>query len=179
MMSQGGGWSRAAKGSTQRWEGHKGNAGQLWEQHHDKTWQTGAELKQSKKKMNMRKRAWQDRRHQFPHIGRGWFGMKGGEKKHLVWMRGMTAVYDCITCFCAFVCAWQLTIGSYHAVHSEVVVLRLQLHSMLVVPSDLCVTGQEKPLVVHYPIKHLQRVGGENTVSFTKSTSNEKLPILW
>lgn len=45
--------------------------------------------------------------------------------------------------------------ASYHAIHSKVVVLGLQLHSMLVVRSDLCVTGEEKPLVVHDPIEHL------------------------
>lgn len=44
---------------------------------------------------------------------------------------------------------------SYHAVHCKMVVLGLQLDGMLVVPSDLCVTGEKKPLVVHDPVEHL------------------------
>ena len=44
---------------------------------------------------------------------------------------------------------------SYHTVHGKVVVLGLQLPGMLVVPSYLCVAGQEQALVVHDPVKHL------------------------
>lgn len=46
---------------------------------------------------------------------------------------------------------------SYHRVHSKVVVLSLQLHSMLVTPADLCVTLQEHFLVVADPFKHLHK----------------------
>ena len=53
-------------------------------------------------------------------------------------------------------CATETKTLSYHAVHSKVVVLGLQLDSMLVVPSDLCVTGEKKPLVVHDPVEHLE-----------------------
>lgn len=49
---------------------------------------------------------------------------------------------------------------SYHAVHSKVVVLGLQLYSMLVVPSDLRVTGEKKPFVVHDPVEHLRTKRG-------------------
>lgn len=51
---------------------------------------------------------------------------------------------------------------SYHAVHGKVVVLGLQLDSMLVVPSDLRVTGEKKAFVVHDPVEHLW---GGNAVS--------------
>lgn len=47
---------------------------------------------------------------------------------------------------------------SYHAVHSEVVMLGLQLHGVGVVVADLCIACQEQTLVVHYPVEHL----GEN-----------------
>lgn len=67
----------------------------------------------------------------------------------------MMGVWYCVTRFCAYACSWRLQRGSYHAVHSKVVVLRLQLYGMLMVPSDLRVAGQEKPLVVHDPIEHL------------------------
>lgn len=62
-------------------------------------------------------------------------------------------------CMCA--CRTETKTASYHAVHSKVVVLGLQLDSMLVVPSDLCVTGEEKPLVVHDPVEHLHMEEGE------------------
>lgn len=54
-------------------------------------------------------------------------------------------------------CVWhrEAKTASYHAIHSKVVVLGLQLHSVLVVPSNLGVTGEEKPLVVHDPVEHL------------------------
>lgn len=55
-------------------------------------------------------------------------------------------------CLCACVRVQTVT---YHTVHSKVVVLGLQLNGMLVVPSNLSVTGEEEPLVVHDPIKHL------------------------
>lgn len=45
---------------------------------------------------------------------------------------------------------------SYHAVHSEVVVLGLQLYGVGVVVADLCVACQEQTLVVHDPVKHLR-----------------------
>lgn len=45
---------------------------------------------------------------------------------------------------------------SYHAVHSEVVVLGLQLYGMGVVVANLCVACQEQTLVVHDPVKHLK-----------------------
>lgn len=75
-------------------------------------------------------------------------------------MTVMMIVCDCMcVCFSACVCVCVFTAktktASYHAVHSEVVVLCLQLDSMLVVPSNLCVTGEEKSFVVHDPIKHL------------------------
>ncbi len=55
------------------------------------------------------------------------------------------------------------------------VVLGLQLHGVLVVPSDLCVTGEEESLVVHDPVEHLHKKrGGENAVSFTDWTENAK-----
>lgn len=54
---------------------------------------------------------------------------------------------------------------SYHAVHSKVVVLGLQLDSVLVVPSNLCITGEKKPLVVHDPVEHLFTEEGEKMQS--------------
>lgn len=45
---------------------------------------------------------------------------------------------------------------SHHAVHGEVAVLGLQLHSMGVVVADLCVACQEQTLVVHDPVEHLR-----------------------
>lgn len=45
---------------------------------------------------------------------------------------------------------------SHHAVHGEVAVLGLQLHSMGVVVADLCVACQEQTLVVHDPVEHLK-----------------------
>ena len=51
---------------------------------------------------------------------------------------------------------------SYHAVHSEVVVLGLQLDGMGVVVADLCVARQEQTLVVHDPVKHLRHGGGND-----------------
>lgn len=56
---------------------------------------------------------------------------------------------------CLFVSMLKLENAPHHAVHGEVVVLRLQLNSVLVVPSDLCVAGEEEPLVVHDPVEHL------------------------
>lgn len=78
----------------------------------------------------------------------------------------MRTACDCTTrvlvCFCACVCApdGEKT-TSYHAVHGKVVVLGLQLYSMLVVPSDLCVTGEKKALVVQDPVEHLQTEKGK------------------
>lgn len=46
--------------------------------------------------------------------------------------------------------------ASYHAVHSEVVVLGLQLYGVGVVVANLCVACQEQTLVVHDPVKHLK-----------------------
>lgn len=54
---------------------------------------------------------------------------------------------------CVSVCA------SYHAVHSEVVVLGLQLYGVGVVVANLCVACQEQTLVVHDPVKHLRHRG--------------------
>lgn len=51
------------------------------------------------------------------------------------------------------------------------VVLGLQLDSVLVVPSDLCVTGEEKPLVVHDPVEHLHIEEGEKMQYITSSFS--------
>lgn len=48
---------------------------------------------------------------------------------------------------------------SYHAVHSEVVVLGLQLYGVGVVVANLCVACQEQTLVVHDPVKHLRHGG--------------------
>lgn len=45
---------------------------------------------------------------------------------------------------------------SYHAVHSEVVVLGLQLYGVGVVVANLGVACQEQTLVVHDPVKHLR-----------------------
>lgn len=59
------------------------------------------------------------------------------------------------------VCATETKTTSYHAVHCKVVVLGLQLDGMLVVPSDLRVTGEKKPLVVHDPVEHLHTEEGE------------------
>lgn len=65
---------------------------------------------------------------------------------------------------------------SYHAVHCKVVVLGLQLDGMLVVPSDLCVTGEKKPLVVHDPIEHLYTgPREENVLSLTECTTNRNV----
>lgn len=64
----------------------------------------------------------------------------------------MMIVRECI----ANMYVTETKIASYHAVHGKVVVLGLQLDGMLVVPSDLCVTGEKKPLVVHDPIEHLR-----------------------
>lgn len=58
-------------------------------------------------------------------------------------------------------CTTETNTTSYHTVHSKVVVLGLQLNRMLVVPSDLCVTGEKKALVVHDPVEHLHREEGE------------------
>lgn len=55
-------------------------------------------------------------------------------------------------CACLRVCVFV----SYHAVHSKVVVLGLQLYGVRVVVADLCVACQEQTLVVHDPVKHLQ-----------------------
>lgn len=46
---------------------------------------------------------------------------------------------------------------SHHRVHGKVVVLRLQLHSVLVCAADLSVTLQEQFFVVADPVKHLHR----------------------
>jgi len=50
---------------------------------------------------------------------------------------------------------------SYHAVHSEVVVLGLQLHGVGVVVADLRVARQEQTLVVHDPVEHLDTQEGK------------------
>lgn len=63
---------------------------------------------------------------------------------------------------------------SYHAVHRKVIVLGLQLDSMLVVPPNLCVTGEEKPLVVHDPIEHLHAGGSEKTPKVSRITFKYK-----
>ena len=70
-------------------------------------------------------------------------------------------------CVCVYiyicVCTAETKTASYHAVHCKVVVLGLQLNSMLVVPSNLCVAGEEKPLVVHDPVEHLHTEEGKKT----------------
>lgn len=75
--------------------------------------------------------------------GRPWLVTLNGSNDDGSWRHGRR--WERV-CTCTF---------SYHAVHSEVVVLGLQLDSVLVVPPDLCVAGEEKPLVVHDPVKHL------------------------
>lgn len=67
---------------------------------------------------------------------------------------------------------------SYHAVHRKVVVLGLQFDSMLVVPPDLCVTGEEKPLVVHDPVEHLRERGSEETAKVSRITFKYKTVFL-
>lgn len=57
----------------------------------------------------------------------------------------------------------ETKVTAYHAVHRKVVVLGLQLDGVLVVPPDLCVTREEKPLVVHDPVEHLHTGGSEKT----------------
>ena len=48
--------------------------------------------------------------------------------------------------------------AAHHGVHGEVVVLRLELHSVLVVHAHLCVVLQEHLLVVADPVKHLESI---------------------
>lgn len=72
------------------------------------------------------------------------------------------------------VCTTETKTASYHAVHSKVVVLGLQLDSMLVVPSDLCVTGQKKSLVVHDPVEHLHTEEGEKIQSVLQNVLQMK-----
>lgn len=62
-------------------------------------------------------------------------------EKHYLLLRISVRVYVC---------------ASYHAVHSEVVVLGLQLYGVGVVVANLCVACQEQTLVVHDPVKHLR-----------------------
>lgn len=45
---------------------------------------------------------------------------------------------------------------SHHAIHSEMVVLGLQLNGVGVVVANFCVACQEQTLVVHDPVKHLR-----------------------
>lgn len=52
---------------------------------------------------------------------------------------------------------------SYHAVHSKVVVLGLQLDSVGVVVANLCVACQKQTLVVQDPVKHLRQEDAEHT----------------
>ena len=76
-------------------------------------------------------------------------------------------------CVCVCVCP-------YHAVHSKVVVLGLQLHGVGVIVPYLRVAGQEQALVVHDPVKHLgQR--GDNTHTHTRDrcTMSHLLIKVW
>lgn len=73
---------------------------------------------------------------------------------------------------CECVCTAETKTMSYHAVHRKMVVLGLQLDGMLVVPSDLCVTGEKKALVVHDPVEHLQNKSG-NVLILKEYTPNE------
>ena len=74
-------------------------------------------------------------------------------------------------------CATETKTLSYHAVHGKVVVLGLQLDSMLVVPSDLCVTGEKKPLVVHDPVKHLENEEREKMQLVSQNAAQMKKVI--
>ena len=79
-------------------------------------------------------------------------------------------------CVCVHVCVRVCPKGgvSYHAVHGEVVVLRLQLHGVLVVPPDLRVAGQEQALVVHDPVKHLHQARQEEDQSQSSKDPRKK-----
>lgn len=52
--------------------------------------------------------------------------------------------------------------ASYHAVHSKVVVLRLELHRVRVAGPDLGVAVQKQALVVCDPVEHLPEQKGES-----------------
>lgn len=66
---------------------------------------------------------------------------------------------------------------TYHGVHGEVVVLSLQLHGVLVTPSDLRVTLQEHFLVVADPVEHLPTHNTHNTAASLTSPVTDCL--LW
>lgn len=51
--------------------------------------------------------------------------------------------------------ATSVPTASYHAVHGEVVVLRLQLHRVGMAGPDLSVAVQKQALVVCDPVEHL------------------------
>lgn len=76
-----------------------------------------------------------------------------------LWMTVMMTACDCVAS--VWLNRGKKKRRSYHAVHRKVVVLGLQLDSVLVVAPDLCVTGEEKPLVVHDPVEHLHARGSE------------------
>lgn len=57
---------------------------------------------------------------------------------------------------------------SYHAVHSEVLVLGLQLYGVGVVVANLCVACQEQTLIVHDPVEHLRHGGNDRIVKEKK-----------
>lgn len=80
-------------------------------------------------------------------------------------------------CGSVYICVYtaETKTSSYHAVHCEVVMLGLQLNSMLVVPSNLSVTGEEKPLVVHDPVEHLHTEEGKKTITVIQN----ELQMYW
>lgn len=59
---------------------------------------------------------------------------------------------------------------THHGVHGEVVVLRLEVHSVLVAHADLSVALQEQLFIVTDPVEHLQREAMHYAEYFTHSS---------
>lgn len=74
------------------------------------------------------------------------------------------------TLACIIDCLYVSCKWTHHGVHGKVVVLRLKVHSMLVVHADLSVALQEQLLIVTDPVEHLQRETMHYAESFTRST---------